>query len=82
MLNVVAVHHVRDYVLWLRFNDGSEGEVDLRDELSDPVFEPLRDVRLFSQVSLNPDLRTICWPNAADFAPEFLYEQAVSVRVA
>ena len=75
MLNVVAVRHVRDYVLWLGFNDGSEGEVDLRDELSGAIFEPLRDIRFFSRGAVNPDLRTISWPNGADFAPEFLFEQ-------
>lgn len=46
MLNVIAVRHLREHVLWLRFNDGSEGEVDLSSELDGPIFEPLRDVGL------------------------------------
>jgi hypothetical protein len=73
-MNVVGVRHVRDYVLWLRFSDGTEREVDLGPELDGPVFEPLRDVERFRMVSVNPELRTITWPNGADFAPEFLHD--------
>jgi hypothetical protein len=72
MLNVVAVHHLHDYVLHLRFNNGVEGEVDLASELDGEVFEPLRDQTLFAQARVNRDLRTVTWPNGADLAPEFL----------
>jgi hypothetical protein len=76
MLHVVSVRHVRDQVLWLRFDDGSEGEVDLSAELEGPVFAPLREPALFRQETVDPELRTVTWPNGADFAPEFLRELA------
>lgn len=60
------------FSVWLRFADGSEGVVDLAAELIGPIFEPLRDVKVFAQVRLHPELRTLVWPNGADFAPEFL----------
>ena len=82
MLNVTAVRHLRDYVLWLRFSDGREGEVDLRAELDGPVFEPLREVALFAQARVHPDLRTVVWPNGADIAPEFLYQQMRALQAA
>jgi hypothetical protein len=82
MLNVIAVRHLREHVLWLRFNDGREGEVDLGSELYGPIFEPLREVALFGKVSVHPDLRTIVWPNGADFAPEFLHQQVQAVQAA
>ncbi len=75
MVNVVEARYVRDYVIWLRFNDGLAGEVDLRDELDGPVFEPLRELEVFRSVRLHPELHTIVWPNGADLAPEFLYER-------
>jgi len=71
---VIKAHYVRDYVLHLRFADGSEGDVDLESELHGEVFEPLRDPAYFRQLQVRPDLGTIVWPNGADFAPEFLYE--------
>jgi len=42
MNRVTEAKWVRDYIIRLRFSDGLEGEVDLRDELDGPVFEPLR----------------------------------------
>lgn len=72
---VVEARYVSDYVVWLRFNDGLAGEVDLGRELYGEVFEPLRDKARFAKVTLHPELGTIVWPNEADFAPEFLHEQ-------
>ncbi|MCL4806302.1 MAG: DUF2442 domain-containing protein [Thermoanaerobaculia bacterium] len=72
---VTSVRHVSEFRLWLRFSDGTEGEIDLSGELWGPVFEPLADPVVFAQVAVNPELRTIVWPNGADFAPEFLYSQ-------
>lgn len=72
MLKVDQVRHVRDHILHLRFNNGIEGEVDLAAELTGAVFEPLRDVKLFRQVRIDPETRTVAWPNGADMAAEFL----------
>jgi hypothetical protein len=76
MEDIIEARHVGDYTIWLRFEDGSEGEVDLSAELYGPVFEPLKDPAYFSRFRVNPDTGTIEWPNRADFAPEFLYEKA------
>ena len=73
-VRVTNAKHVRDHVVWVRFNDGSEGEVDLADELDGPIFEPLKDLDYFAQFRVDPDIHTIVWPNGADLAPEFLYE--------
>jgi hypothetical protein len=72
---VTEVRHVHGYRVWLRFNDGLAGEIDLEPELHGEVFEPLRDPALFAQVHVHPEYETIVWPNGADLAPEFLYEQ-------
>ncbi|MBI5449818.1 MAG: DUF2442 domain-containing protein [Gammaproteobacteria bacterium] len=64
-----------DYRIRLRFSDGIEGEVDLEKELWGEIFQPLKDKSRFSEFYLNKELETIVWPNGADFAPEFLYQQ-------
>ena len=75
MNDVVEVRYVRDYTLWLRFQDGMCGEVDISRSFRGPVFEPLRDLEFFKQVRVDPEIGTIVWPNGADVAPETLYER-------
>ena len=72
MLQVTEVRPTSGYRLWVRFNDGLEGEVDLSGELDGAMFEPLRDRAVFAQVRVDPEVHTIAWPNGADVAPEFL----------
>lgn len=72
---VIEANYVCDYIIWLKFNDGIEGEVNLKDELWGPMFEQLKDVQRFKKVYVHPELHTIVWENGADFSPEFLYNQ-------
>jgi hypothetical protein len=72
---VVEAAYVRDFLLRLRFRDGTEGEIDLAGELDGEIFAPLKDLEYFKRFSVSPDLHTVVWPNGADFAPEFLYEK-------
>ena len=72
LTHVADARYVGGYTLWLRFDDGAEGEVDLSSELYGEIFEPLKEIAYFRNFSLHPELRTIVWPNGADFAPEFL----------
>jgi hypothetical protein len=73
--HVVDARYVADHVIWVRFRDGSEGEIDLGPELVGPVFEPLRDPEVFKRFRVDPEFRTLVWPNGADFAPEFLHRK-------
>ena len=71
--DLVEAKYLRDYILWVRFSDGSEGEVDLVNELYGEVFEPLKDLKLFQSFEIHPELKVITWTNGADLAPEYLY---------
>ena len=77
--HIVECRYVSGHTVWLRFSDGAEGEMDLSSELHGEVFEPLKDVEYFRRLKVDPELRTVVWPNGADFAPEFL---RASLRVA
>lgn len=74
ILHVREARYLRDYVIWVRFNDGAAGEVDLSGELEGEVFGPLKDVNAFRAFRVDPELGTVVWDNGADLAPEFLYE--------
>lgn len=66
------------YRIKVTFEDGTEGVLDLKDELWGEVFEPLKDVSKFREFRVDPELRTIVWPTGADLAPEYLYERAAA----
>ncbi len=72
--HVVEARHLGGHAVWLKFRDGTSGEIDLGSELLGPIFEPLRDVAFFKAFTLHPDFHTLTWPNGADFAPEFLHD--------
>lgn len=72
MLHIKSVKYLSGFRLWVAFDDGTEGQVDLQEHLRGPIFEPLQDERYFARVSIDPELETIVWPNGADFAPEFV----------
>jgi hypothetical protein len=74
-IHVSEARYVRDYTIWLRFNDGAQGEIDLRHELSGEMFAPLQDVMEFCRFRVDPETHTLAWENGADMAPEFLHAQ-------
>ena len=71
---LIEARYAGDYVIWLRFDDGVEGEAALKDELWGPVFAPLNNREYFRKFRIHPDFHTLTWDNEADFAPEFLYD--------
>ena len=75
ILHVKEAKYLHNYVIWVRFSDGAEGEVDLAAELEGEVFSPLKQMKAFKAFRVDPELQTIVWENGADLAPEFLYEK-------
>jgi len=62
--------------VFLRFDDGVEGEIDLAEATSfTGVFERLRDPTFFAGVSVDPDWGCLRWSKDLDLAPEPLYER-------
>ncbi len=74
---VTEARYVAGYTVWLRFRDGSAGEIDLETELHGDVFEPLKDMMFFRRFRVEGG--ALEWSNGASFAPEFLHE---NIRVA
>ena len=74
ILHVTKARFLSGYKIWLSFNDGSSGEVDLAGKLTGSMFEPLSDKRLFARFRVDKELGTVVWDNGADLAPEFLQQ--------
>lgn len=74
ILHTTEVTPLPGFRLFLRFNNGAAGEVDLSAELEGEVFEALRDPAMFATAQQHPIMRTAAWANGADLAPEFLFD--------
>ncbi len=77
MRRVSTVETKPGYTLALTFDDGTYGEVCIADRLFGPMFEPLKEVALFSQVRVD-EFGAVCWPNNADLAPDALYRKVTA----
>ena len=86
IVSVVSLEVLAHYRLRLTFSDGLVRDVDLgylRDR--GPIFEPLQDPDIFAEVVVDPDARTVVWPNGADLDPLVLhgdFESAGDKRIA
>ena len=75
-----AIHEVRSfeivapYTLCVCFEDGAEQTIDFQPILAGELYGPLRDVELFNRVRIDPEARTLVWPNGADFDPSTLHD--------
>ena len=70
---VKAFRVTAPYTLWVCFGNDQEKEINFQPVLRGPLYGPLRDGNLFSQVQLDSEVCTLVWPNGADFDPALLY---------
>jgi len=70
----VSFEHTAPYTLAVRFDDATEQVIDFRPILAGEIYAPLRDLALFNQVRIDPEVHTLVWPNGADFDPETLHD--------
>lgn len=75
MLKDIVLAQAREpYQIYLQFEDGVAGVVDLRDLVEFVgVFEPLEDPAYCARVQVNSETGTIFWENGADLDPDVLY---------
>src|SRR2546425_11068685 len=62
------------YTLRVRFDDDTEQVINFEPMLAGELYRPLRDRSVFNQVRIDPEVRTLVWPNGADFDPATLHD--------
>lgn len=82
---VVAYKIIAPFTLRVQFDDQTERVINFRPILAGEVYGPLRDLAVFNEVRLDPEIQTLVWPNGADFDPATLhdwprYEEAFIAR--
>ena len=71
---VRAVEIVEPYTLRVQFTDDTEQIVYLKPVLAGELYGPLLDLKLFNQVAIDLEVKTLVWPNGADFDPATLHD--------
>jgi hypothetical protein len=77
MIWITQAEYIKNYEIWIKFNDGIDGIVDLETTIKNDhreIFRELEDVEQFKRFRVDDD--TIVWENGLDLAPEYLYELA------
>lgn len=71
---VRSVKIVAPYTLRVGFDDATEQTIDFRPVLAGELYGPLRELSIFNQVKIDPEVHTLVWPNGADFDPATLHD--------
>ena len=69
LYQVVAARAVRPYVIEVEFDDGVQVSIDLDQVLYGELYGPLRDPAVFAQVTVDPEVHAVTWPNGGRFRP-------------
>jgi hypothetical protein len=77
---VISVKVSGPYTLEVEFDDDTTKVIDFRPILSGELYAPLRDITLFNQVQIDPEVHTLVWPNGADFDPATLHDWSEVVK--
>lgn len=72
MKRIVKVESRKDYRVWLRYDDGTEGEVDLSDLAGRGVFEVWQDRHVFETVRID-ESGALVWEGGLDLCPDALF---------
>ena len=74
MVRPTEVTALEGFRIWLRYSDGSAGEVDLSHLAGRGVFQAWNDPRCFEGVHLGP-AGAVAWDEEIELCPDALYMQ-------
>jgi hypothetical protein len=77
-IHVIDSKYLSGHRVWVSFNDGTAGEIDLLMDLDGEIFDPLKNPNYFKTFRIEG--HTLAWENGADFAPEFLHDKIAQQR--
>ena len=80
MIKAVDVKALEGYRIWIKFEDGSEGELDLSHHVGRGVFKAWEERAFFEAVSLSP-YQVIVWGEDLELCANALYMELTGKTV-
>ena len=80
MHRITEVKPLPGHRVWLRFDDGVQGEVDLSELVGKGVFASWTDEEKFAEVFVDSESHTIAWPGGIDLCPTTLHRELSGVK--
>jgi|TARA_B110000259_G_scaffold179492_1_gene219087 hypothetical protein len=83
LLNITEAEYIKDYMLWIKFNNGVFGVADFKSILGQEIFQELVDDEKFIKHAV--DHGTITWDSDNEFgeidiAPEYVLEKLMILK--
>ncbi|MES2881263.1 MAG: DUF2442 domain-containing protein [Bacteroidota bacterium] len=72
--SVKSFEIVAPYTLKIVFEDLHCQVINFLPILKGEIYGPLKKVQLFEKATIDDEIKTIVWPNGADFDPALLYD--------
>ena len=69
----IAVKALENFYLWIQFEDGIEGTIDLSPLTQKGIFHVLRDPSIFSSVYIDKISKAIAWDSELEICPDSIY---------
>ena len=76
----IAVKPLTKYRIWVSFEDGTSGEVDLSDVAGKGIFCFWDEGENFHHVYINPETEGISWSEDLEICPETVYRQLKKIE--
>ena len=71
---VLSFEHVAPHTLLVEFDDATKQTINFLPVLKGELYGPLQELKLFDEVSIDPEVHTLVWSNGADFDPAMLHD--------
>jgi hypothetical protein len=69
----IEVKALENYYLWIRFEDGVEGTLDLSSLIAKEIFNILRNPIIFATVYIDTYSHAVAWNSELEICPDTIY---------
>ena len=78
--NPIEVRAIEKYKIYIKFKNGEEKILDMKEMLDKKYYQKLKDYEYFKNVKISKTGITLEWEDGEDIAPENLYYDSNAIK--